>query len=545
MALSTSTSTLAAGASRTFNLSPGSALTLVAPPNVRATVTETPNTVSASDVGGNASRTHNLQMVQTVTYGPYPMGGTVVVANASNSGATITWVRSDSIVAESAAGAVSLVDGAGNFLSSVNRAPLGLLLTTSDLSGTVATVGAGATLNSSAQSVFDGEPVWCVSVTATAGTNNYVELAAPLQSQEFSAADITAEFAISAYSSISGAVIYLGSAGYSKFAAYTFNSEFLPSTNATWALNDRMTAYQAHETQLAAGKSGFSDEVGNQSWVNAKLRIYITNGQTVTIYLRAIVAGAAKKKARLAFVSDDGYKSFIAMGVPVFEEFGFKSSIAVIPEAVGSAECATLSDLQRYVAKGNECIAHGPNDGNGGTGSLWTTYTTNAQRIADINRARDYLIANGLCTSWGAKCYVWPQGRYAESTSDYAMLDLMLDNGYTLGRAANRPLVKYYHKLNALGQRNRARLITPVIGHTFGDESPEATNIATVNARITALGASRMDGTVMLHRVVGVDAANVDTKISVNQLRAILTNARTEVDADRMEVVLYSDFARA
>ncbi len=113
MALSTSTSTLAVGASRTFNLSPGSALTLVAPPNVRATVTETPHTVSASGVGGNASRTHNLQLGQTVTYGPYPMGGTVVVANASNSGTAITWVRSDSIVAEDASGAVSLVSGDG------------------------------------------------------------------------------------------------------------------------------------------------------------------------------------------------------------------------------------------------------------------------------------------------------------------------------------------------------------------------------------------------------------------------------------------------
>jgi hypothetical protein len=52
-------------------------------------------------------------MVQTVTYGPYEMGGTVVVDNAINSGATITWVRSDSIVAESAAGALSLVSGDG------------------------------------------------------------------------------------------------------------------------------------------------------------------------------------------------------------------------------------------------------------------------------------------------------------------------------------------------------------------------------------------------------------------------------------------------
>mgnify|MGYP000325922433 CR=1 FL=1 len=116
MALSTSTSTLAVGASRTFNLSPGSALTLVAPPNVRATITETPNTVSASGVGGNASRVHNLQLGQTVTYGPYPMGGTVVVANASNSGGAVTWVRSDSVVAESASGAVSLVSGDRNVL---------------------------------------------------------------------------------------------------------------------------------------------------------------------------------------------------------------------------------------------------------------------------------------------------------------------------------------------------------------------------------------------------------------------------------------------
>jgi hypothetical protein len=113
MGTSTTTGTLTAGQSRTFNLSPGSALTIVAPPNVRATITETPNTVSASGVGGNSSRTHNLQLGQTVTYGPYPMGGTVVVANASNSGTAITWVRSDSLVAESASGAVSLVDGAG------------------------------------------------------------------------------------------------------------------------------------------------------------------------------------------------------------------------------------------------------------------------------------------------------------------------------------------------------------------------------------------------------------------------------------------------
>ncbi len=115
MALSTSTGSLAVGASRTFNLSPGSALTLTTLPNCRVTVTETPNTVDASGVGGNASRVHNLQLGQTVTYGPYPMGGTVVVANASNSGGAITWVRSNALAAEdSATGVRYFVDAAGN-----------------------------------------------------------------------------------------------------------------------------------------------------------------------------------------------------------------------------------------------------------------------------------------------------------------------------------------------------------------------------------------------------------------------------------------------
>lgn len=91
MGTSTSTGTLTAGNSRTFNLAPASAVTLTTLPNVRATVTETPNLVTASGVGGNASRTHLLQLAQTVTYGPYPMGGTVVVANAADSGSTVSW----------------------------------------------------------------------------------------------------------------------------------------------------------------------------------------------------------------------------------------------------------------------------------------------------------------------------------------------------------------------------------------------------------------------------------------------------------------------
>jgi len=113
MGIFTSTGTLTVGQSRTFNLSPASAVTLTLSPNVRVTITETPATVAATGLGGNASRVHEPRLPGVVTYGPYPMGGSVLVEVESNSGSSVGWVRSDSIVAESANGVQSLVDGAG------------------------------------------------------------------------------------------------------------------------------------------------------------------------------------------------------------------------------------------------------------------------------------------------------------------------------------------------------------------------------------------------------------------------------------------------
>ena len=147
MGISTSTGTLTAGNSRTFNLSPASAVTLTLSPNVRVTITETPATVAATGLGGNASRVHEPRLPGVVTYGPYPMGGSVLVENESNSGSSVAWVRSDSIVAESADGSSSLVDGGGNpvagFPISYTLATLPAAAAASGLTAFVSDVGAG------------------------------------------------------------------------------------------------------------------------------------------------------------------------------------------------------------------------------------------------------------------------------------------------------------------------------------------------------------------------------------------------------------------
>mgnify|MGYP000202070745 CR=1 FL=1 len=117
MSTTTTTGTLTAGSSKTFNLAPGSALSLTLSPNVRVTITETPETVSGSGVGGNTTRVHEPQLAGTFAYGPYAMGGVVVVAVASNSGSSVAWTRKDTVVSTSSDG-LSLVSGDGNKVGS-------------------------------------------------------------------------------------------------------------------------------------------------------------------------------------------------------------------------------------------------------------------------------------------------------------------------------------------------------------------------------------------------------------------------------------------
>lgn len=442
----------------------------------------------------------------------------------------------------------SLVDGAGNaypLYDSAARAPYGLALIEPPVSGIATAVGANCTINSSAASVVNGENVWTVSATATNTTNNWFEMQIPLQSQAFAASDMTVELIPSDISKVDGAgggvVFYLGTSGYSIFSTGTVNSQITPSTTSPLAVNG-LTAYTIRESQWS--KSGYTDEVGNQAWVNSKIRVFVTNGQTLTISLRAIRYSALRKRGRIAIVSDDGYASWHKMGVPIMREYGFKTSNAIIYDSLGTSDKTNLATLQSYVAEGNECIGHGPNDGTGGTGNLFTTWTTNAQRIADINACRDYMLGNGLCDQWGAKCYVWPQGQYTNSTSDLELLGLMLTNGYRAARAALTPTTFYMHKANAVSAMNLANLTMPIIGHTWVSGATEAANVAAINAKIAATAAARADCTLMLHRVVGPDAAAQSTEISSNRLREICTAVKAEVDAGNLEVVLYSEFAK-
>ena len=144
---STTSGTLTAGQSRTFDLAPASTVTVTLLPNVRVVITESPSAVSGSGVGGaSSSRVHRPELPGTFTYGPYAMGGSVVVEVQSNSGSSVAWTETNALLTED--GDIVSPDGSLLTLSEVtpyvNLTATGTAFTGAcEFAGYVCTVAAG------------------------------------------------------------------------------------------------------------------------------------------------------------------------------------------------------------------------------------------------------------------------------------------------------------------------------------------------------------------------------------------------------------------
>lgn len=428
-------------------------------------------------------------------------------------------------------------------MADASRAAYGNVLIEPPVSGITVTIGANVSVSSSGQATVEGETLWMVTATGTGGPSNNFEINLPVASEAFSAKDIALEIYTPDISKVERMVIYVGTAGYAKFAYHSIYTAIVPTTQNPFAING-LTAYFVHEALWT--KSGFTHPLGDLDCTQCKLRVYVASGNTLTIGLRSIRASVMRKKARLAITADDGYSSFLRMGVPILQEYGLKSTMSIIYAAVGRPGYASLSNLQAYVAAGNECVPHGPNHPTTiGAGNLFTAWTTDAERLGDVIACRNYLVNNSLTSEWGAKCYIWPQGKYAETVTNLSFLKLMLDNGFSVGRTADGPHPVYHmQKNNALSPRNLQLLCGPIIGHTWTSSENEAANIGKIISYINEVAAAGGDATLMLHRVVGPDAAVQQIQISSNRLRELCVAIKAQVDAGDLDVVLYSEFAR-
>lgn len=273
------------------------------------------------------------------------------------------------------------------------------------------------------------------------------------------------------------------------------------------------------------------------------LRFIPRAGFAPTIFVYGVGFSAPAKKGRICVTVDDGYDSWFKLGQPIFDERGIPVTMAVIPVNMDTGNGnAYLRQLRSFVNRKNAVVAHGPNI-TAGIGSLISAFTNNADRVADAKGARDWIAANSLDTPNFEQCYVWPQGAWQSTYADGSLIDALISEGFTTGRAvANGSSSTIGINFDALGKHQHMTL--PIIGHTWaGSTASEATNITAITTAITNVGAWKTDAALMFHRVSPTstnDAGMTAASISIRQgdLTTIADAIAAQVSAGNVDAVV-------
>lgn len=432
-----------------------------------------------------------------------------------------------------------LAEHAAIGMLSSSREPL--VVIEAPFTGITVTPEVGCTILSSGLYDLNGEQVWRV-VASAVGTFKYFDVSMPAVASGFSCTNATFEVAFDDPATLMSTIYcYVGDATYTKYMRGSAGT--LTGASTTRApCRPGMTAYQFDEVGWAL--TGFSAPIGDQIFTRAKIRVTPADGATTTLYIKRIAIGG-RRKSRIAITADDGYTSWLNIGQPILDEYGIPSTMSVITATVGDSGTASWSDLQRFVSGGmNECVAHGPNHPvTKGNGNLWTAWTTNNERLADVLACRDLLVSRGVTSERGAKCYVWPQGKYTGADGDTTFLQMLVDNGFWLGRGVTGDTFRNF-RASLISPKNAGRLILNIAGgHTWASAGTEAANIAAIITYIQAAATSGMDCCLVFHRVVGVDAAAQSIEISSNRLREICVAIKALVDAGSMKAVVFPELA--
>ena len=407
--------------------------------------------------------------------------------------------------------------------------------------GITVTPQAGCTIQSSGIYYLNGEAVWRI-VASSVGSFKYFEVEMPEISDGFSCTTATFELAFEDPITLMSTIYcYVGDSTYTKYMRGAAGT--LTGANKTRApCRSGMTAYQFDETNFTL--TGFTTPIGNQIFSRAKIRVNPADGATATVYIKRIALGGCGR-ARLSIIADDGYSSWLNLGQAILDEYGLVSTMAIIPISVGSSGYATWENLAKYVYRGqNTCVPHGPNHPvTKGNGNLWSAWETDAERLTDVISARDALVSRGLTTSLGAKTYIWPQGQYTGIDGDTTFLQMLVDNGFILGRGVTGDSFRNF-RVSSISTKNPARLLLNIAGgHSWTSAGTEAANIANIISYIQTAASLGMDCCVVFHRVVGVDLASNSTEISINRLREICIAIRTLIDAGSIIDVTFPELA--
>ena len=298
--------------------------------------------------------------------------------------------------------------------------------------------------------------------------------------------------------------VYVGTAGYSN--AYNKPSAHNGS-------NSQANAHTGYFTNAPDPLSSPADTVrlewqvnaGTPDWATttmqaAKMRITPQPGQVAVVEVFGIWAGGFATVPKCVFVADDGFDSIYNLGLPVFERFGQRLSMAIIADSVGLPGYMTTSQLQAAESRHHECVVHGPNSA---VVNL-SEYSTQAEIEADLAFGQNQLRRDGLGqANHGDLIYVYPQGIYQHAHDDHRIRNALIARGFIGARLAT-----VRQSSLEMAHAGRLPLYIPIIGHTWVSDATEAANIARIIAKIQEAAAQGRSVVIMLHKITSGPAAD-------------------------------------
>ncbi len=123
--------------------------------------------------------------------------------------------------------------------------------------------------------------------------------------------------------------------------------------------------------------------------------------------VQPISQSAAGQTGKVVFVMDDGWDTQYTAGFPLFQKYGYKGCVAVIPAAVGMDGYITYHQLAEMYMDGWDMLNHTYNH-------VSLPALTDEEKAAQMKRARKWLKARGF--KRGADVLIFPGGAFDDAT---------------------------------------------------------------------------------------------------------------------------------
>lgn len=252
----------------------------------------------------------------------------------------------------------------------------------------------------------------------------------------------------------------------------------------------------------------------------------------VKFYGIEITGAPVNGKGSIVIGADDALRTWYNNGLPILEKYGLKSYIAVIADKIGQPGFMTLDNLKDAVARGHQCVVHGPLDYATGA-NLRSKYANNIQGlIADLTYSRDYLLQNGLATDGSEKIYIYPQGVADLASYDTTIYDVLRSLGYVAARSTQLATQPLYHPYARERLDCHNAFMLPVIGHLWAGAG-EAANISGIVSTISSVAARRQDAMLVFHEVRATPAIN--NEVSPANLETVCAAIATQISYGALE----------